>query len=309
MRRVPALADDAASASWRNAAALDIAGITADSRRVTAGYLFAALPGNRGDGRDFIAEAVSRGAAAVLAPEGTVWPAGVPARPLLEDPEPRRRLAQLAAGLAGRQPDVVVAVTGTNGKTSTVEFLRQIWSTSRKPAASLGTLGLIAPGFDAGPGLTTPDPVDLGRSPGAACARRHSACGDRGVVAWPRPVPAGRRSSCRRGVHQSDAGPPGLSRIGNGLPDSEIASVRRASAGRRACGGEQRHGCRLACRADRHRAPPAAGAWHGWRGRHGNPPAGRATATGWPDAAYRRSGAVRGRSHCRCLVGSRPITP
>src|SRR3984885_15038287 len=161
MRRVPALADDAASASWRSAAALDIAGITADSRRVTAGYLFAALPGNRGDGRDFIAEAVSRGAAAVLAPEGTVWPAGVPARPLFEDREPRRRLAQLAAGLAGRQPDVVVAITGTNGKTSTVEFLRQIWSTSRKPAASLGTLGLIAPGFDAGPGLTTPDPVDL----------------------------------------------------------------------------------------------------------------------------------------------------
>src|SRR3984885_13136076 len=161
MRRVPALADDAASASWRSAAALDIAGITADSRRVTAGYLFAALPGNRGDGRDFIAEAVSRGAAAVLAPEGTVWPAGVPARPLLEDHEPRRRLAQLAAGLAGRQPDVVVAVTGTNGKTSTGQFLRQIWSTGRKPAASLGTLGLIAPGFDAGPGLTTPDPVDL----------------------------------------------------------------------------------------------------------------------------------------------------
>jgi UDP-N-acetylmuramoyl-L-alanyl-D-glutamate--2,6-diaminopimelate ligase len=162
MRQVHAPGDaGAVSASWRNAAALEISGITADSRRVAPGYLFAALPGSRTDGRAFIAEAVSRGAAAVLAPEGTPWPAGVPPRPLLEDPEPRRRLALLAAGLAGSQPKFVVAVTGTNGKTSTVEFLRQIWVASGQPAASLGTLGLIAPGFDPGPGLTTPDPVSL----------------------------------------------------------------------------------------------------------------------------------------------------
>ncbi len=90
-----------------------------------------------------------------------MWPPGVPPRPLLLDSEPRRRLAQLAATLAGAQPRVVVAVTGTNGKTSTVEFLRQIWAASGKAAASLGTLGLAAPGFDPGPGLTTPDPVSL----------------------------------------------------------------------------------------------------------------------------------------------------
>jgi UDP-N-acetylmuramoyl-L-alanyl-D-glutamate--2,6-diaminopimelate ligase len=162
MRQVPALADaGAVSASWRNAQGLDITGITADSRHVAPGYLFAALPGARADGRAFIAEAVSRGAAGVLAPTGTEWPPGVPPRPLLEDPEPRRRLAQLAAGLSGAQPKAVVAVTGTNGKTSTVEFLRQIWTGGGRPAASLGTLGLIAPGFDPGPGLTTPDPVSL----------------------------------------------------------------------------------------------------------------------------------------------------
>jgi UDP-N-acetylmuramoyl-L-alanyl-D-glutamate--2,6-diaminopimelate ligase len=155
------MADGAASAAWRGAAGLEIAGITADSRRVAPGYLFAALPGSRADGRAFIAEAVSRGAAAVLAPEGTSWPPGVPPRPLLEDPQPRRRLAQIAAGLAGTQPRLVVAVTGTNGKTSTVEFLRQIWTGGGHQAASLGTLGLIAPGFDPGPGLTTPDPVSL----------------------------------------------------------------------------------------------------------------------------------------------------
>jgi UDP-N-acetylmuramoyl-L-alanyl-D-glutamate--2,6-diaminopimelate ligase len=142
-------------------AALEISAITADSRSVGPGSLFAALPGLRGDGRWFIGDAVARGATAILAPDGTIWPEGVPARPMLRDPHPRRRLAQIAAVFAGPQPGTQVAVTGTNGKTSTVEFLRQIWQSAGHPAASLGTLGLTAPGFASGPGLTTPDPVAL----------------------------------------------------------------------------------------------------------------------------------------------------
>jgi UDP-N-acetylmuramoyl-L-alanyl-D-glutamate--2,6-diaminopimelate ligase len=147
--------------AWQAVSALDIAGVTADSRQVVPGDLFAALPGIHADGRAFIADAVERGAIAVLAPADTVWPTGVPPRPLIRDPEPRRCLAQIAAVLAGPQPDDVVAVTGTNGKTSTVEFLRQIWAACGLRAASLGTLGVIAPGFPPGPGLTTPDPVSL----------------------------------------------------------------------------------------------------------------------------------------------------
>ncbi len=137
-----------------------VTGLTADSRQVAPGYLFAALPGHGIDGRRFIADAVARGAAAVLALPGTEWPAGVPPRPLIEDAEPRRALARLAAVQAGAQPETVVAVTGTNGKTSTVEFLRQIMQPGR-PSASLGTLGVIAPGHAGGGGLTTPDPVFL----------------------------------------------------------------------------------------------------------------------------------------------------
>jgi UDP-N-acetylmuramoyl-L-alanyl-D-glutamate--2,6-diaminopimelate ligase len=80
---------------------------------------------------------------------------------MILDVEPRRALARLAASFAGAQPETIVAVTGTNGKTSTVDFLRQIWTISGLPAASLGTLGLVAPGHAGGGGLTTPDPVAL----------------------------------------------------------------------------------------------------------------------------------------------------
>ncbi len=138
-----------------------VTGITADSRAVRPGMLYAALPGVRVDGRSFIGDAVARGAAVVLAPSGTVWPGGVPACPLILDAEPRRALARLAALQAGPQPERVVAITGTNGKTSTAEFLRQILANAGIEAASLGTLGLITRTSQSNPGLTTPDPVAL----------------------------------------------------------------------------------------------------------------------------------------------------
>ncbi len=140
---------------------LEIAGITADSRAVGPGMIFAALPGTKTDGRRFIGAAVARGAAAVLAPAGTEWPTDVPARPLIEDAEPRRLLARIAATLAGPAPRTLVAVTGTNGKTSTVDFLRQIWTRAGLAAASIGTLGVIAEGEQVGASLTSPDSVTL----------------------------------------------------------------------------------------------------------------------------------------------------
>ncbi len=143
--------------------ALAVTGVTADSRDVRPGMLFVAVAGAAADGAAFIADAVARGAAAVVAADGVAWPPGVPARPLLRCAEPRRVLARMAAGLAGPPPATVVAVTGTNGKTSTVDFLRQLWAMDGSGAASLGTLGLVAPGHAGGGGLTTPGPVELAR--------------------------------------------------------------------------------------------------------------------------------------------------
>ncbi len=139
----------------------EIGGLTADSRQVRPGDLFAALPGRKADGGEFIGEALAKGARAVLAPLGT----GIGERvaTLVTDDNPRRRFAQAAARFYNRQPETMVAVTGTNGKTSIVTFTRQIWARLGFAAASLGTLGLAAPGRSVPGALTTPDSVALHR--------------------------------------------------------------------------------------------------------------------------------------------------
>ncbi len=153
-----AIADGKATLS--HDVSVDVAGLTADSRAVRPGWLFAALPGTHHDGRAFISDAVSRGAAAVLTSKGTVCPPGLTV-PIIEDTEPRRRLALMAARFYKRQPATVAAVTGTNGKTSVVWLLRQIWSLLGHRSAGLGTLGIQAPDMDIRGSLTTPDPVSL----------------------------------------------------------------------------------------------------------------------------------------------------
>ncbi|NBB83503.1 MAG: UDP-N-acetylmuramoyl-L-alanyl-D-glutamate--2,6-diaminopimelate ligase, partial [Alphaproteobacteria bacterium] len=138
-----------------------IAGLTADSREVRRGFLFAALPGARVDGRAFIGEAIANGASHVLAAEGTALPDGTAGISLITDANPRRRFALMAAAFYGRQPDVIAAVTGTSGKTSVANFTRQIWTALGRQAASIGTLGITAPGLETYGALTTPDPVAL----------------------------------------------------------------------------------------------------------------------------------------------------
>ena len=161
--RAPKLAERAA-AKDPDRTDPDIRSITADSRLVSPGTLFVALPGVANDGRRFIADAIGRGAAAILTDaEGAAAHADA-AVPVLVDANPRRRLALIAARLHGPQPETVAAVTGTNGKTSTASFTRQIWADAGHRAASIGTLGIEGPdGLKPG-AMTTPDPVALHRA-------------------------------------------------------------------------------------------------------------------------------------------------
>jgi len=139
-----------------------VTGLTADSREVTRGMLFAALPGSKADGSAFIPQAVEKGARAILT--GTAPLAEDPGVPVIRARDPRRALALAAAAFFGRQPDKVVAVTGTSGKTSVAVFARQIFAHAGKKTASLGTIGLATSDGRTKPGLTTPDPVNLHRT-------------------------------------------------------------------------------------------------------------------------------------------------
>jgi UDP-N-acetylmuramoyl-L-alanyl-D-glutamate--2,6-diaminopimelate ligase len=140
-----------------------IEGITADSRKVRPGYLFAALPGAKVDGRSFAPRAVEQGAVAVLAGREIEGLAG----PLVIASDPRRAYALAATAFWGAQPATCVAVTGTNGKTSVAGFCRQMFAGAGFRAASMGTLGvrISAPGAKdeqlTPPGLTTPDAADV----------------------------------------------------------------------------------------------------------------------------------------------------
>lgn len=142
------------------AAAIEVTGLTADSRLVERGFLFAALPGTTTDGARFADEAIARGAVAVLVGRS----AEIDLRPeiaLVRADDPRHALALMAAQFHRRQPEKLVAVTGTSGKTSVVAFARQVFEAAGKNAASIGTLGIVSrEGIEYG-GLTTPDPVAL----------------------------------------------------------------------------------------------------------------------------------------------------
>lgn len=140
---------------------IEITAVTADSREVVPGALFAALPGTRVDGAQFVPQAVRNGAAAILAAADAN--VSVETVPVIRATDPRRAVALIAARLHPGQPETAVAVTGTSGKTSVVEFTRQIFGALGRRAASLGTIGLVKPDGGRYGALTTPDPVSLHR--------------------------------------------------------------------------------------------------------------------------------------------------
>lgn len=142
---------------------VEVTGLSADSRTVRPGFVFAAIKGTQSDGREFVGDAIEAGAIAVLGPPDLRDDRVDPTIPVLTDANPRRALAHMAARFFGVQPKTVVGVTGTNGKTSVASFTQQLWRMLGKPAATMGTLGVRGPGLTGGPSLTTPDPVELQR--------------------------------------------------------------------------------------------------------------------------------------------------
>ncbi len=143
-------------------AGIDIAGITADSRKVKPGFLFFAIAGAKADGAHFAKQAAAHGAVAVAAEQR---PDGLPANVVFVPVgNARRALAMAAAKFFARQPATIAAVTGTSGKTSVAAFTRQIWAALGLEAASIGTIGVVSPRGEQYGSLTTPDPVELHRT-------------------------------------------------------------------------------------------------------------------------------------------------
>ncbi|WP_248305096.1 UDP-N-acetylmuramoyl-L-alanyl-D-glutamate--2,6-diaminopimelate ligase [Devosia sp. 1566] len=129
-------------------------GLNSDSRRIELGELFFALPGAAVHGNAFIADAVGRGALAVVT---DLVPAQDPGVPVIVVPDVRAAYARAAARIFAPQPQTVVAVTGTNGKTSVASFVRQIWQQAGIAGASIGTLGVQTATRHIEGSLTTPD--------------------------------------------------------------------------------------------------------------------------------------------------------
>jgi UDP-N-acetylmuramoyl-L-alanyl-D-glutamate--2,6-diaminopimelate ligase len=140
-----------------------VGGVTADSRAVKRGDVFVAIAGGKTDGLRFVDAAIGAGAAAIVAERAppTPLPAGIG---FARAANARRALASIAAKFYPRQPRMIVAITGTSGKTSVAAFMRQIWTANGHRAASIGTLGIVSPRGESYGSLTTPDPVALHHS-------------------------------------------------------------------------------------------------------------------------------------------------
>ena len=134
-----------------------IAGLAFDSRKTAPGDVFFALAGAKDDGLKHVGEAVAKGAAAIVAER---W-AETPNAAFVHVADARAALAHAAARFYPRQPETIVAVTGTSGKTSVAAFVRQIWRALGREAASIGTIGVVSRPLTVYGSLTTPDPIAL----------------------------------------------------------------------------------------------------------------------------------------------------
>ncbi len=143
---------------------VEIFGITSSTKKITEGYLFVALQGTEVDGHDFIAEAIEKGAVAILGQCGSKFQLSLDetfSSCFIACDEPRSVYPKLCSIYYNKQPKIIAGITGTNGKSSVAEFTRQLWLFHSLPAASIGTLGLVMENSSQKTNLTTPDPAEL----------------------------------------------------------------------------------------------------------------------------------------------------
>jgi UDP-N-acetylmuramoyl-L-alanyl-D-glutamate--2,6-diaminopimelate ligase len=140
----------------------EASGLCSDSRKTKPGDVFFALAGAKQDGLAFVAQAVEKGASVIVAERAP--PSLPPHVAAIVVADARAALAHAAARLYPRQPETIVAVTGTSGKTSVAAFARQIWAKLGLEAASLGTIGIVSRKVNVYGSLTTPDPIGLHKS-------------------------------------------------------------------------------------------------------------------------------------------------
>jgi UDP-N-acetylmuramyl-tripeptide synthetase len=141
---------------FKNAPARDVTHLAFDSREAKPNTLFFALQGAKGNGADFAAKAIENGAVAIVSEQDLTLSV-----PCFKVENARLALSQAAALFYPRQPETIVAVTGTSGKTSVASFMRQIFNQTGGKAASIGTIGIVRPNGATYGGLTTPDPLSL----------------------------------------------------------------------------------------------------------------------------------------------------
>ena len=210
----------------------DPTGIGVDSRTISRGMLYVAVRGSQADGHRFVADAVGRGAGAVVveAPQQS----GVPEIVVREGQQAAVVLGSAWYGHPGRCL-TLIGVTGTNGKTTTTGLIRHLFN-QRETAGSIGTLGAFdglgqAIASTAG-SLTTPGPIDLQATLGAMVERGRHSRGHGSVLPQPRPAAARRAHLRGRRLHQPHPRPSRLSRHDGGVPRGEAASERAAGAQR-----------------------------------------------------------------------------
>ena len=138
-----------------------ISGIACDSRQVKAGYVFIAVSGFTQDGTTFIPQAISSGASVIVIENGADRSGITDNVTVVSVVNVRHALSVMASRYYPRQPQIIAAITGTSGKTSTVQFVRELWQHAPHKSASLGTLGIISPQTTQYGSLTTPDPITL----------------------------------------------------------------------------------------------------------------------------------------------------